>query len=109
MSEEVTFPSSFSRKVKSEYKIIGAKAFCTRSVIVQVYCQRVEREAIVGRNKEWQVWKFQVLCLWGVCFEWGNLSLGEESGNKEERSHVQEWGIPRMRCRKGRLRAYTCG
>lgn len=43
MSDEVTFPSSFSRKIKSEYKTMGAKACCTRSMIAQVYCQGVKR------------------------------------------------------------------
>lgn len=42
MSEAVTFLGSFSRKIKSEYKIIGVKAFC-ESMIAQVYCQGVER------------------------------------------------------------------
>lgn len=43
VSKEVTFPSSLSRKIKSEYKTIGVKAFCTRTMIAQVYCQGVKR------------------------------------------------------------------
>lgn len=60
------FLVEFHRKIKSEYKIIGVK----------VCCQGVEGSSY-GEEQRMATLECQGLCLGGISFEWGHLSLWE--------------------------------